>query len=205
MAGRQISIVRPPGRVLIIPTLPALAAFLSTLLFLSVVVLVLAMLEGMQVGHNLLHPNPFIPYEALWPGQSIGSVADYARRTHKGNIPCYTDSAFDTVLSGLVVYSNYNYYVSGNHVVTCIGDRREDVFRQMLVTLANEKVRELFLFSDTLRQDTLTLYWGVPDAITRGSNGQSIFLHWNQETYTATATINEPDAMVSLVTLIAKD
>jgi hypothetical protein len=62
----------------------------------------------------------------------------------------------------------------------------------------------LSLFSDNLHQDSLFLYWGAPDAITRIRGFDRLYLHWDRGTYEATAAVVDENYMVSFVTLTKK-
>jgi hypothetical protein len=63
----------------------------------------------------------------------------------------------------------------------------------------------LSLFSDNLHQDSLFLYWGAPDAITSVQDTARLYLHWNRDTYEATAAVLQADYIVDFVTLTKKD
>ena len=88
--------------------------------------------------------------------------------------------------------------------MTCMDELENGPFRSVSITIKNDRIQELNLFSDFLQQDVLSVYWGVPDSITKGGSGQSLYLHWDRDTYTATAMLNSPYFVVSLVTIRVK-
>jgi hypothetical protein len=173
--------------------LSILALAAAAVLILSFSALIGSTLLGLQLGDSLLRSNPFADYEAVWPGQSIASLEAYARRTSVGAIPCYAPAV-----------SGNTYDVRVNEIIcTYVSD--ESLFRSMSVRVVRDQVQELTLFPGSLHQDNLFLYWGAPDSITRIRGGERIYLHWNRDTYEATAAVLDADYMVDFVILTRKD
>ncbi len=83
-------------------------------------------------------------------------------------------------------------------------DSDHEFFRTMRVTVVDNRVQELVLFSDILQQDSLMLYWGIPDSITGSNNDRWMFLNWNRDTYSAVAMVTQSNSMVQLLTLTSK-
>lgn len=185
--------------------LSLLALVAAAVLMLSFSALIISTLLGLQLGHALLRPNPFAAYEAVWPGQSISSLTAYARRTPEGEIPCYGNA--NEPFLGLVIQpiSRTAYADTLSREIVCTANPSEGTFRSMIVAIEHDQVQELVLFSDTLHQDTLFVYWGAPDAITSVQDDERLYVHWNRDTYEATAAVLEADYMVDFVTLTKKD
>lgn len=161
----------------------------AAMLILNFSALIVSTLLGLRLGDALLRPNPFAAYEAIWPGQSIASLEAYAQQTPEGAFPCYAPVAPS------------NTYDVGASALVCTSASDEGVFRSMSVTVVRGQVQELTLFSDSLHQDNLFLYWGAPDAITRVRGFERIYLRWYHDTYEATAAVLDADYMVDFVTL----
>ena len=186
--------------------IPLLASFIAALLSLSFLVLIVSTLTGMQLGNKLLRPNPFTSLEAVWPGQSSGSVAAFVERTSEGGMLCFTGSDSNAPYSSSAVRLEANTIVGvalANRIV-CSAASNTGTFRSMTTTVEQGQVQELVLFSDVLHQDSLFLYWGAPDAISSADSAH-LYLHWNRESYAATAAVAEDGDMVSFITLRKRD
>ena len=197
--------IQTTSRSQVIHPLSALLASISILLLVSFVVLIASMLAGLYLGTMQLHPNVFATYNAVWPGQTMASLAAFAQHTPEGRIKCIADEAPSKVYPHLVV--NVTIGATGvlNHTTYCMSAVDDALFHKIEVVLSDGQVQVLKLFSDTLHHDTLLLYWGAPDAIQRRGDNQPLYLEWNRRTYSATALVRELDSMVTVVTLTAKD
>jgi hypothetical protein len=191
---------------LVIPTLPALVFVLALLLTSILLSLVMSLVVSFRLGDVMARPNPFNTYELVWPGQTLADVAEYAQRTPEGHITCYSNTPVVNEYPGLVllVMPQTDMFYMPAQPMTCMDKLEKGTFRSITITIKDNRIRALNLFSDYLQQDVLSLYWGVPDAMTKGYNGESLYLHWDRSTYQATATLTKPYLVVSLVTLVAK-
>ena len=189
----------------VIYPLPAFVMFVATLLTLSFIILILAIVVGLHVGDSLLHPNPLATYGGVWPGQSQPSVAAYARRLPQGRISCITGASPRQQYIGLDVRVAAGAYDALGRKISCMNKLDDGVFRWMTVAIDGNHVRELRLFSDTLPQDALLLYWGPPDSISRLGTDSLLNLYWEHSTYSAMAAVRESDSVVKLITLTARE
>jgi hypothetical protein len=191
---------------LVIPTLPALIFVVALLLTATFLSLVMSFMVSFRLGDMMARPNPFNNYELVWPGQTLAQVAEYARRTPKGYLDCHATAPLINSYPGVLrlLISPTDMYYGPNQPMTCMGTIEKGIFRSVSVTIQDDQVQELNLFSDYLQQDVLAVYWGVPDAITKGLNGESVYLHWDRGTYTATARLIQPYIVVSLMTIRLK-
>ena len=195
----------PAPRALVIFVLPTLHLLLALLLTAITLTAIMSLLVSFRLGDMLARPNPFASYEIIWPGQTLADVAEYARRTPEGHVACQSKTPILNEYPGLLhlAIPNTDIYFGPPQPVTCMDTIETGAFRSISITLKNGRIQELNLFSDFLQQDALFLYWGAPDAIIKGQNGQSLYLQWDRSTYTATAMLTKPYLVVSLVTLRA--
>ena len=190
------------SKTLVIHTLPALVGFVAILFTFGFVVLMLSVLTGFQAGNMLLHPNPFASYEALWPGQPITSIAGYFSQAPEGHLHCMlveTGSESYFRLDAISIVGAVTAYQ--HRTIFCQQFPDNGVFRAITVNIETDRVQALQLISSVLQQDALYLYWGAPDAITRGN--QSLYLRWDRSTYSAVARVNEVNSVVQRVTVTA--
>jgi hypothetical protein len=187
-------------------TLPGIVVRLSVLLTLSFVVLILSTLAGLQLGNTLLHPSPFAAFEAIWPGQSVTSLSAYAGRNARDSLPCIAASAPQSQYIGLdVQVAPVAYNGSAQAVMTCADYPKDDIFRTVSVTIENNRIRQLEFYSDVLPEDSLLLYWGMPDSITQSGNPQIVNLYWERSTYSVLASVMKSGSVVKLITVTAKE
>jgi hypothetical protein len=85
-----------------------------------------------------------------------------------------------------------------------MSDSQQDFFRSMRVTLVDNRVQELILFSDVLQQDTVLYYWGIPDSIKGSPMDKWMYLYWNRDGYSVVAMVTQSNARVGLLRLTAK-
>jgi hypothetical protein len=180
----------------------ALVGFLAVLLTLSFITLIGSILLGFSTGDRLLHPNPFVGYEALWPGQSIASVAAFAERTPEGRMACITGVSPSERYLGLDITVIAASSDQTDKTISCRYFPKDGGFNKTFVIIDADRVQEVQLFANSLPEDALLLYWGAPDSITKGHD-QFMYLRWDHSTYIATAQVAEPDSVVKCVTLIA--
>jgi hypothetical protein len=203
----EMNPARTPTTEAIGGKLSLLALVVAALLIFSSFALIVSTLLGLQLGHALLRPNPFAAYEGIWPGQSISSLAAHARGTPEGKMLCRSGIMLHDQYPSLVIHFDAGtaYGSDMGNKIVCTAFPSEGVFRSMSVTVENDQVQELTLFSDSLHQDSLFLYWGAPDAITSVQDTTRLYLHWNRDTYEAMAAVLEADYMVDFVTLTKQD
>jgi len=190
-------------RGLVIRTLPALVAFLAILLTMTFLVLMASLLEGIQLRNTLIGANPFTAYEVLWPGQPLNSVTAYAQGKRKGFVSCFsgqplfnqTSPAPSTGATGSCSPP------TGNGFYLDSGD--DPIFQTVAVTIIDDRVSELMLFSNSLQEDAVSLYWGAPDTIALSGDNQSFELYWERSSYSANALVNKADSVVKLITITA--
>jgi hypothetical protein len=196
----------PAPRALVIFVLPTLHLLLALLLTAITLTAIMSLLVSFRLGDMMARPNPFDNYALVWPGQSLADVAEYAHRTPEGHIACQSRTPILNEYPGLLLLAipNTDIFYGPPQPVTCMDAIEKGTFRSVSITLKNGRIQELNLFSDFLQQEVLFLYWGAPDAITKGQNDQSLYLNWDRSTYTATAMLTKPYLVVSLVTLRAK-
>jgi hypothetical protein len=197
---------RTSNRAPVIHLFPVLVGFLSLLLLLTFIVLILSDLVGFRLGNTELHSNPFTAYEGIWPGQSIESVAAYARQTPEESMTCFSSSAPDPNYPGLVVHIEHAEMDELDRSIVCTQVPGDSVFRIVNVTIEDKHVQELQLGSNGLQEDSLLLYWGEPDAIIRIGNSQDFWLRWVHDMYWATAKVEpaQPGAIVRILTIAAR-
>ena len=193
-----------PSGVFIIYTFPVLMVFASALLLFSFSLMILAIFGGLSIGNMALRPSPFAAYEGIWPGQSSASVAAYGMRIPQGYMPCISGASPLKSYSGLEVRVAPGAYNALGTIVNCMSSPKDGVFHWMTMTIIDNRVKELNLFSDVLKQDTLLLYWGAPDAISKSDNDSQLNLYWERRTYSVIASILELDSVVKRVKLTAK-
>ncbi len=206
MSGIPINNLEPSSRLRFSATLPAFVSVLALLLTVGLLVLIVSLIVSFRLGDMMARPNPFNNYELVWPGQTLADVAEYAHRTAKGHIACSSNTPIVNEYPGslLLVIPDTDMFYGPPQPMICTDNSEKGTFRSISITIKNDQIQELNLFSDYLQQDVLSLYWGVPDAITKGLNGESLYLHWDRSSYEATAMLTKPYLVVSLVTLRAK-
>ena len=89
--------------------------------------------------------------------------------------------------------------------MTCADYPKGNIFRTVSVTIENNRIRQLEFYSDVLPEDSLLLYWGMPDSITQSGNPQIVNLYWERSTYSALASVMKSGSVVKLITLTAKE
>ncbi|MEO8606257.1 MAG: hypothetical protein ABI690_00120 [Chloroflexota bacterium] len=198
--------LEPARREKFIPKWTAFVGALALLTTVGLLVLTLVFMVSFKLGDMMARTNPFNNYELVWPGQTLADVAEYARQTSKGHVTCYSNTLEINPYPGsllMMIPNSESRYTSENSM-TCMDALEKSTFRSVSITIQNNRVQELNLFSDFLQQDVLSLYWGAPDAISKSQNGQAVYLHWDRSAYTASAMLNKPYLVVNLVTLTAK-
>jgi len=183
-----------------------LVILVSVWLTLTFAIAMMSGLAGVSAGNRLIHHNPFAAYGALWPGQSIESVAAYAWQTPQGFIPCLSSESAGLDYDGLTMRHIYS-ALDDTKSTVCTYSPDDNVFQGIMVTIVDNRVQELQFFSDVLLEDSLLLYWGMPDAVTRFGNDQALDLRWNRTTYQARA-VAQPvrlGAIVKTVMLTARE
>lgn len=198
---REMNAARSLGSESFGSRLPLLATFLAFLLIFSFAVLILSALLGLQLGSAALRPNLFADFQAVWPGQSVYSLAEFAQHTPEGALLCWSGAAPDEPVPGLTVHVSHDPNYIGDRIA-CTYAPTEGVFRSVSVRVEHGLVQEVTLFSDVLQQDSLLLYWGAPDAIHSIGSPQRQYMRWYHDTYLAEAAVLEGDYMVNIVTLI---
>ena len=191
------------SQVIVIHTLPLLIVFFALLLTMSFIVLILSVAAGFGLGNVLLRSNPVAAYEAVWPGQSVAAVAAYAQHLPQGYLSCVSGASPAQPISGLDVRVAPGAYGAMGPEIACTKSLDDGVFRWMTVIIRGEQVQALKLISDGLQQDSLLLYWGAPDALTKSGDQSQINLYWQRDTYSAMASIVEPDLEVQSLALTA--
>lgn len=188
-------------------TLPKAVLVAAVGLTIGFAMFMLSTIAGLQLGNTLLRPSPFIPYEAIWPGQTLESLEAYATGLPEGQIACMAGSAHSpgTPYTGETVYhipENTPSTLSNTELV-CSYQPASGLFRWVTVRIKNSRIAQLELLSDVLPEDVLLLYWGMPDAISRMGREQRLNLYWERGSYSAMATVMEVSSMVRIVTLTA--
>lgn len=175
---------------------------LALLFTFGLLMLMISLGISFRLGDMMARPNPFTAYDAIWPGQTITDMAEYAVRAPEGYERCYIESF------GREYPSQRTTVTYGANepppTMTCENNGANGLFRNIGLLFRGNRIQELDLFSDVLAEDILFLYWGAPDAITEGEIGKTIYLHWDRSTYKATATVTKPYSVVNLVTVVAK-
>ena len=205
MTGQSLNRSMQSSRSESLTILPVFVVFASALLIVSFSVLMLSMVSGFRLGTQLVHSNPFAAYEAIWPGESVSSVAAFAQRTPQGAMKCISGASPIQSYSGLEVRVAAGAYDALRQKIACTHSPKDSVFRWMTIAIDHDQVSELELFSDVLQQESLLLYWGMPDSITRTASDQFLQLCWERSTYSATASIQEANSVVKIVMLKARE
>ena len=198
MHGTQVS-----SRTLVIHTLPGLVFFLSVLLIVGFLTLILSVLASGHLIEALAHPNPFAAYEVFWPGQLIDTATDYARLTTDNHLACMSEAQASLGQLGIELTLSPSTVYQAEGTIYCQRFLDDGIFRRLLMRIEKKRIQELQLFSKGLQQDTLFLYWGTPDAITKSGNDRFWELYWERSTYSAMATVIKTNSIVTLVTLTA--
>jgi len=185
-------------------TLPKAVVVAAVGLTFGFVTFMLATVAGLQLGNTLLRPSPFIPYEAIWPGQSLESLETYVRRMAERQITCTSGEAPSP---GAPYSSAAVYRIPGDAIpsseLVCSYSPASGLFRWVTVRMENARIEQLELISDVLPEDVLLLYWGMPDSISRMGSDQRLNLFWERGSYQAMATVMEATSLVRIVTLTA--
>ena len=147
-------------------TLRLTVVFIAVLLTFSFMLLILSTLAGLQLGNTLRRPNPFVNYEALWPGQPITSLATYGRQNRNSYLPCIAGTSPLEAYRGLGIRVSPGAYDSLGQVIQCVDYPNDGVFHSISVTIVADQIQQVEFHSDVLREDMLLLYWGMPDSIT---------------------------------------
>lgn len=182
-------------RELFVRDLPTYVIFLAVLLTLSFLVMITSAFTGVQLGSTLSHPNPFTPYETIWPGQTAAALFEYAQGSGTGFVNCFSGERYAIGSFGSWAKDRYQ----------CMNTLGDSVFRSVQVDVAQNRIHDMLLFSDVLPEDTLMLYWGIPDSIAQSGNPQWLKLYWERSTYSADALVNKADSIVKLITLTVKE
>jgi hypothetical protein len=181
--------------------LVVMASLWLTLIF------IIAILSGLLAvrAHNaaLPHPNPFVAYEPLWPGQSIESVAAFARQTPQGFSYCLSSESSNPALDGLTMHLNVPSMNNTGKSAVCSYPAADGIFQHIIIALEDNRVRTLQFCSDVLPKDLLLLYWGMPDSIERFGDNQELNLHWYRTPFWATAVTSpvKSTTIIKTVTL----
>lgn len=188
-------------------TLPKAVLVAAVGLTIGFVMFMLSTIAGLQLGNTLLRPSPFIPYEAIWPGQTLESLEAYARGLPERQIACMAGGSpsLGSPYSGVTVYHIPENMpnTSLNAELVCSYQPASGLFRWVTVRIINSRISQLELLSDVLPEDVLQLYWGMPDAISRMGRDQRLNLYWERSGYSAMATVMETSSVVRIVTLTA--
>lgn len=189
------------GSIHTLPRVVLVAAFGLTFGFVT---FILSTMAGMQLGNTLLRPSPFIPYEAIWPGQALESLETYVRRLPEGQITCTSGTSPSPSMpyASPVVYRIPGDAILSSELV-CSYEPASGLFRWVTIRMRNAQIAQLELISDVLPEDVLLLYWGMPDAILRMGSNQRLNLFWERGSYSAMATVMEATSVVRIVTLTA--
>jgi hypothetical protein len=156
-------------------TFPTIVVRLSILFTFSFITLILSILAGLRLGNSLLHPSPFSAYEAVWPGQSIASLSEYAQQTIPDRLPCLTDVSPRREYPGLEVRVAAGAYNVLGQAIKCTAYPKDGMFRVISLTIESDRIRQLEFYSEVLSEDVLLLYWGMPDSITPSGNPQIVW------------------------------
>jgi hypothetical protein len=204
---KSTSIMPQSSRPLvIIHIFPVLIGFLAMLLLLIAIVLILSTMIGFSIGNSALRSNPLTAYEGIWLGQPIASVAAYAGQTSAGSMTCYASNPPEHDYPYLDIYTRNAGLDESDKTIVCEHYPHDGVFGTVSLTMEGERVQELTFLSDRLQENTLLLYWGAPDAITRIGNTQGFWLRWVRSSYWAVAKVEPalPGAVVRILTITTK-
>jgi hypothetical protein len=186
---------------LMISGLPALIIGCSALLTMSLLALLLSMVAGTQRAYSQFGENPLDSYRRIWPGQQLNTSRAKTYEVLKTRFTCAAD---------LLDTGNEDYVDTGNSgpapsadPLACSFLLQDPHVHWASVSVHYNRIQELQFHTHNLDLDTLYLYWGAPDAITRGSDSGQFQLDWTYETYVVQAWVNTSQA-VSIVTLTAK-
>jgi hypothetical protein len=202
MVPQRISRSSTSSRVAPGYPLSRLAAALAAILLLGILTLIAASLMGLHLGIRLLRPNLFANYEAIWPGQPVSSVAAFAVQRPRGYISCLAGSSPGYKYAGLDLHIEPGIQDAHDEMI-CASHSTDGIFHWIAITVNDGRVQELQLYSDTLQQDTLFLYWGAPDAISQSGDGEVLILHWDRSAYSVMASVTKYSWVATLVTLTA--
>lgn len=194
MLSKQPIQTSTADRELFIRTVPNLMTFLAVLLTLGFLVMIFSALTGIQLGSALSHPNPFTGYEAIWPGQPTVGLSEYVQGMDAGFVNCFSGDR----------YSTGSFGSWGIEAYLCMDAPSDRVFRSVQIAIADNRIHDLLLFSNVLPENTLMLYWGIPDSIAASGKYQWVELYWERSTYSANALVNKIDSVVKLITVTAK-
>jgi hypothetical protein len=149
--------VREAKKPVRINTFVGTMVLLSVLLTFSFVVLILSTLAGLRLGNTLLHPSPFGAFEAVWTGQSIASLSEYAQQTIPGHLACLTGASPHQEYLGLAVRVAPGAYNALGQVIKCAAYPKDGMFRVISLTIENDSIQQLEFYSEVLSEDVLLL------------------------------------------------
>lgn len=175
---------------------------LMLLLTFALLTIIMSIFVSFRLGDMMARPNPFTRYAAVWPGQTVESMAQYLSASPEDQLRCY-DEALGTQQPGQRIQITDESSQPPENM-TCINTDPDPAFYALGVRIKDNQVRELDLYSQALQEDTLVLYWGVPDSITKSRYGQSLLLKWDRRDYRVTAVLVKPYTIVSVVIITAK-
>ncbi len=175
--------------------------WLAMFLLLAATMFTCSLILGFRAGTGLLHPNPFVAYESLWPGQAIVNPAEIVRRTIPGSPLTCVNKLYPSVPMGESAQSSQ----WTKNAILCTGTPKDSVFNCLSLTIENGQVQSLHLTSNRLQQDALFLYWGAPDVIRDTGSQERWSLQWNRSSYQATALVREATSVVEDVSVRVKE
>jgi hypothetical protein len=168
----------------------------STTLTISFLLLLLGARIGIQIGDILLRPNPFTDYPLLLPGQPASNWIVFVQR-----MPAGTCSSATSV-SGNRSNSNVD---DPTLIGRCNFAPHQAVFSAATVRMDGQRIHTLTLYSESLAENSVLLYLGMPASIDIISpSRREYILHWERDTYTAAATVTVERSVVSILTLALK-
>jgi hypothetical protein len=191
------------GRAIGVSAFPALVLSLSLMLMASFMILILISI----VGHSasaVARPDPFVPFRAVWPGQSLVSIANYVQPSPNEPMTCWVaDQSLGANSRGIAIQVLYASFDPEDTSFVCTYSLQEGLVSKMSLVIDDERVQKLQLYPEALRADSLLLYWGTPDSVTRVGDGQILYIMWVRDGVRAVAVVDDirPGAVVRRMTL----
>src|SRR6185503_16009979 len=105
--------------------------------------LLLSLVISFRLGDMIARPNPFNNYEIIWPGGTLDDVAEYAHRTPKGHIACYSNTPMVNTYADVLWLdvSTTEIHYEPAQFITCTDDFEQGTFRSIKITIADDQIR----------------------------------------------------------------